>query len=232
MFIWMVLIGTVVTLIVIYLVNQAKNDSSPPTNPTTRTYSTSAPPPRVSTTVVRTPQLGIYQSYLKHFPIIQAAVRKALTSQNYYRHVTQEEADAEITYFMFFLAVTLSDDVQKIRDSEDFILFVNERYNCEDMMDRVDVYEKIISGEGLPRVDWGKPVSKYALMHNDQTLKRAYCAFGDFLINPYCRYNYFDAPAFNGEMWLDSVGFDRYIETDIFEKIADFTQCFPNYLKY
>ena len=232
MYFWMFVIGTVVTLIVIYLVNQAKNNSTSSTPFTTRTYSSPTSSPRVSTTIVRNFNLGVYQAYQKHFPAIQSAVRKAFTANNYYRHVSQEEADAEITYFMFFLAVKLSGDNQKLLDGEEFINFVNEQYNCDIMMDRVAVYEKIISGEELPRVDWGKPVSKYSLMHDDQLLKRAYCAFGDFLINPYCRYDYFDSLEFNGEMWLDSVGLDRYIETDIFEKIADFTQCFPIYLKY
>lgn len=43
MFIWMVLIGTVVTLIVIYLANQAKNNAGSSAPPTTRTYSSPAP---------------------------------------------------------------------------------------------------------------------------------------------------------------------------------------------
>lgn len=226
------IIGIVVVVIIIvnYVKKSTGEGDRNSNSGTASSHSTPTYQPR--TTIVRNYDIGIYQAYQKHFPIVQSAVRKALTAKNYYRHVSQEEADAEITYFMFFLAVKLSDDHQKLFDGEEFINFVNERYNCESMMDRVAVYEKILSGEEFPRVDWGKPVSKYALMRDEQPLKRAYCAFGDFLINPYCRCDYFDSLAFNGEMWLDSVGIDRYIETDIFEKIADFTQCFPIYLKY
>lgn len=43
MYFWMFVIGTVVTLIVIYLVNQAKNNSNPPPSSSVRTYSPSSP---------------------------------------------------------------------------------------------------------------------------------------------------------------------------------------------
>lgn len=232
------IIGIVVVVIaLVYYFNNnssGSNYSSGPSSP--RTYSGSSSSPSTSSRVYpSTPQpqrLNVYQAYLKHFPIIKASIHKAFTEHNYYRHVSVHEMEAELTYFMVFVAVKLSDDRQKLDGGEDMIQYIGSKYDADDMMERVDVYEKIFNGDDFPRVDWGRPVSKYTLMHDERVINRVYCAFGDFLLNPNCRQDYFNAPSFSGEMWLDSVGFDQYFENEIFEKIADFTQCFPIYIKY
>ena len=231
----------VVVLIIVHYFKESNNsgsssNSSSGTSYSSRTYSGSSNSPSSSSRVYApspsTNRPNVYQSYLKHFPIIKDSIHKAFTEHNYYRHVSVHEIEAELTYFMFFVAVKLSDDRQKLAGGEDLIQFIGSRYDADDMMARVDVYEQIFNGEVFPRVDWGKPVSKYTLMHDERVLNRVYCAFGDFLLNPNCRQDYFNAPSFSGEMWLDSVGFDQYFENEIFEKFADFTQCFPVYIKY
>lgn len=232
------IIGIVVVVIaLVYYFNNnssGRNYSSGPSSPRTYSDSSSSPPTssRVHPSTPQPQRLNVYQAYLKHFPIIKASIHKAFTEHNYYRHVSLLDLEAELAYFLFFVSVKLSDDQQKLAGGEDLIQFIGSRYDADDMMERIDVYEQIFNGEAFPRVDWGKPVSKYTLMHDERVLNRVYCAFGDFLLNPNCRQDYFNAPSFSGEMWLDSVGFDQYFENEIFEKFADFTQCFPIYIKY
>lgn len=183
--------------------------------------------------VVKTPAYpNICASYKKHYPIIKNAVHQTLSFMDYYDYITSEEVEDEIRIFMFFLTINLADRDQMLNEAADFIVEIGAETNPYIIDDRMSVYEDIFNGIKLPRVDWGRPVSKYALMHDDVAIKRVYCAFGDFLINPSCRQNYFDAPALSSELVIQSIYFSERFENEIFEKIADFTQCFPNYLKY
>lgn len=151
---------------------------------------------------------------------------------DYYDYAEAKCVEAEIRIFMFFLAVNLADKSQMLNEAADFIIEIGSTLDPNIIDSRINVYEEIFNGNRAPRVDWGKPVSKYALMHDDNPIKRVYCAFGDYLINPECRNDYFDAPDVDGAFFLRSILFDDYFENEIFEKVADFTQCFPISLKY
>ena len=228
MFIWMVLIGTVVTLIVIYLYKQSKINSTTPSSAAPSPVGPTRPIP-----VIKKPSYpNICASYQKHYPIIKNAIHQALSSMDYYDYITAKEVEEEIRIFMLFLAINLADRDQMLNEAADFVMEIGSKTNPDIIDDRMGVYEAIFSGNSLPRVDWGRPISKYSLMHDDVAIKRVYCAFGDFLINPSCRQNYFEAPALSGELVIQSIHFSEHFENEIFERIADFTQCFPNYIKY
>ena len=227
MFIWMVLIGTVVTLIVIYLNKQSKSNSTTPSSTAPSPVGPTRPIP-----VIKKPSYPtIYDAYQKHYPIIKKAVFNAMDVMDYWQHVTPEEIDAEIVCFMFFTAVKFSTDEQKI-DGESFMQELWLKMTDEEATFRLDVYDSILNQENLPRVDWGRPVSKYTFKNHEMPYLRAFCAFGDFLINPDCRQDYFNDTPMKSTYVIDSIYFQEYFGNEIFESIADYTTCFPYQVHY
>ena len=231
------IIGIVVVVLIIvhYFKNSDSGGSSSSSN---RSYSGSATSyspssqPKMTPVTVTSKYPNVCDAYRKHYPIIKNSVHKALSSMDNYDYAAAKEVEAEIGIFMFFLTLKLADRSQLLNESADFIIEIGSTLNGDIIDDRSSVYGEIFDGRQSPRVDWGRPVSKYALMHDDNPIKRVYCAFGDYLINPECRTNYFEAPNLDSMLVIQSVLFSDYFENEIFEKVADFTQCFPIGLKY
>lgn len=232
MFVWMVVIGTVVTLIVIYLVNQANTNPAPPSTSYTgsSTYSPLGPTKKIP--ILKTPSYPtIYTAYKTHYPIVREAVMNAMNSMDYWNHISVSELEAEISCFMLFVAVRLSSDEQKV-DGDDFTKDVIEKIDEDGLMNRIKVYDLILNKVDLPRVDWGRPISKYEIMKNETAFIRAFAAFGDFLINPECRTDYFNAPSMSSTLVIDSFPFYNFFSNEIFEKISDYTRSFPIQIRY
>lgn len=182
--------------------------------------------------VVKTPTYpSIYEAYKKHYPFIRSAVFNAMSSMNYWEHVNRSSIEAEITCFMFFTAVKFSTDEQKI-DAEKFIQELGTKMTDEEATFRLDVYDAILNQEELPRVDWGRPATKYTFKTHEMPYLRAFCAFGDFLINPDCHQDYFNDTPMRSTYIIDSIQFQEFFGNEIFEKISDYTTCFPYQVRY
>ena len=226
-YLWMFIIGTIVTLIIIYLAYQAGAK-----NRATNTSSSPSSSPVRKIPVIRTPQYPtVYAAYQKHYPNIKSALFKALEEADYFDYVDRQSVDAEIRCFMCFLAMSLSDKTQ-YDDGDYFIDSILEVMDKEDMNYRIDIYSQIWVGSLTPRCDWGRPVSKHNIIFHEMPAVRVIAAFGDFVVNPSCSQDYEDAPPLSGSQSFFLFGFDNHFENEIFEKIADYTQCFPTQIRY
>lgn len=224
---FMFLVGTVITLVIMYIAYQAgskdksSNNNSYPQQPTYK-----------KTPVIFTPQYPtVYEAYKKHYPIIKSTVFRAADEIEHLKNFDRSSMEAEIKCFMLFLASMLCEESQE-KDSNDFFDCVAQVMTEEEIGYRLGTYSNIWFGSTLPRCDWGKPVSKYAHIHQEIPALRAFVAFGDFLVNPYCSTDYEEAPSLRGDQVFNLFGFDNHFENEIFEKVADYTQCFPKQIRY
>ena len=235
MFIFTLIGIAVVVIALVYFFNSNSNSGS--SGSSSSSYNTGSSYSPVGQTrkipVLTTPIYPTLSSaYKKHFPIIRNSVFKAFDEMHYWNYVSREDVEDEITCFMIYTALALANEEQK-HTYDDLIQEIHDfRLTAAEVESRIMNYQMIFLGASRPRVDWGKPISKYNYMNDEKPMIRCFCAFGDYLINPECRSAYFEAPPMNNELVIFSIGFESHFCNEIFEKYADYTQCFPSQLRY
>ena len=164
--------------------------------------------------------------YQRHFPRIQKTISDFFTQNHVKRDV-----DTEIKCFMYFLSVILSTPAHLSYSAELFLEIAKEVPE-EEINKRYKVYVSIFC-DGMPaRADWARAPDRYDFARHEQPLVRVMTAFGDYLINKHCADDYFEALPVDFSTYFMTLGFDNFLNNEIFLEIVKYSREFPSPIHY